>query len=59
LQKAEDENGRWYPNFSASIFPLHMCGFSEEAVQPTHSADAGFEMCEYDRQNMVTKKNTY
>lgn len=58
LEKAEDENGRWYPaffriNFSRCI----MCGFCEEAC-PTYAIQLtpDFEMCEYDRQNMVYEK---
>ncbi|WP_439651339.1 NADH-quinone oxidoreductase subunit NuoI [Microbulbifer guangxiensis] len=58
LQKAEDENGRWYPayfriNFSRCI----MCGLCEEAC-PTYAIQLtpDFEMCEYDRQNMVYEK---
>lgn len=58
LQKAEDENGRWYPaffriNFSRCI----MCGFCEEAC-PTCAIQLtpDFEMCEYDRRNMVYEK---
>ncbi|MDD4915173.1 MAG: NADH-quinone oxidoreductase subunit NuoI [Methylococcales bacterium] len=58
LQKAEDESGRWYPaffriNFSRCI----MCGFCEEAC-PTYAIQLtpDFEMCEYDRQNMVYEK---
>lgn len=58
LQKTEDENGRWYPewfqiNFSRCIY----CGFCEEAC-PTYAIQLipDFEMCEYDRQNMVYEK---
>lgn len=58
LQKAEDETGRWYPewfqiNFSRCIY----CGFCEEAC-PTYAIQLtpDFEMCEYDRQNMVYEK---
>lgn len=58
LQKTEDETGRWYPewfriNFSRCIY----CGFCEEAC-PTYAIQLipDFEMCEYDRQNMVYEK---
>lgn len=58
LQKTEDENGRWYPeffriNFSRCIF----CGFCEEAC-PTYAIQltSDFEMGEYDRQNLVYEK---
>ena len=58
LQKAEDENGRWYPDFFRINFSrCIMCGFCEEAC-PTHAIQLtpDFEMCEYDRQNMVYEK---
>lgn len=58
LQKAEDEHGRWYPewfriNFSRCIY----CGFCEEAC-PTYAIQLtpDFEMAEYDRHNMVYEK---
>lgn len=58
LQKAEDEHGRWYPewfriNFSRCIF----CGMCEEAC-PTYAIQLtqDFEMSEYDRQNLVYEK---
>lgn len=58
LQKAEDESGRWYPeffriNFSRCIF----CGYCEEAC-PTYAIQltTDFEMSEYDRQNLVYEK---
>ena len=58
LQADEDENGRRYPaffriNFSRCIF----CGFCEEAC-PTYAIQLtpDFEMCEYDRQNLVYEK---
>jgi NADH-quinone oxidoreductase subunit I len=58
LQAAEDEHGRRYPeffriNFSRCIF----CGFCEEAC-PTYSIQLtpDFEMCEYDRKNLVYEK---
>ena len=58
LQATEDEHGRRYPeffriNFSRCIF----CGFCEEAC-PTYAIQLtpDFEMCEYDRQNLVYEK---
>jgi NADH-quinone oxidoreductase subunit I len=58
LQKAETEDGRWYPeffriNFSRCIF----CGMCEEAC-PTNAIQLtpDFEMGEYDRQNLVYEK---
>ena len=58
LQKTEDEDGRWRPaffriNFSRCI----MCGLCEDAC-PTYAIQLtpDFEMCEYDRQNMVYEK---
>jgi NADH-quinone oxidoreductase subunit I len=58
LQKTEDENGRWYPeffriNFSRCIF----CGFCEEAC-PTFAIQLtpDFEMSEYQRPNLVYEK---
>lgn len=58
LQKTEDANGRWYPeffriNFSRCIF----CGLCEEAC-PTYAIQLtpDFEMCEYDRRNLVYEK---
>ena len=58
LQAATDKNGRRYPeffriNFSRCIF----CGFCEEAC-PTYAIQLtpDFEMCEYDRQNLVYEK---
>jgi NADH-quinone oxidoreductase subunit I len=58
LQKAEDENGRWYPEFFRINFSrCIMCGFCEEAC-PTYAIQLtpDFEMSEYDRQNMVYEK---
>ncbi len=58
LQKAEDDAGRWYPeffriNFSRCIF----CGLCEEAC-PTEAIQltADFEMGEQDRRFMVYEK---
>ena len=58
LQKAEDKDGRWYPewfriNFSRCIY----CGFCEEAC-PTYAIQLtpDFEMSEYDRRAMVYEK---
>ena len=58
LQKAEREDGRWYPeffriNFSRCIF----CGFCEEAC-PTNAIQLtpDFELGEYNRQNLVYEK---
>jgi NADH-quinone oxidoreductase subunit I len=58
LQATEDETGRRYPeffriNFSRCIF----CGFCEEAC-PTYAIQLipEFEMCEYERRNMVYEK---
>jgi NADH-quinone oxidoreductase subunit I len=58
LQATEDEHGRRYPeffriNFSRCIF----CGLCEEAC-PTYAIQLtpDFEMCEYERQNLVYEK---
>lgn len=58
LQATEDEHGRRYPeffriNFSRCIF----CGMCEEAC-PTYAIQLtnDFEMCEYNRQNLVYEK---
>ena len=58
LQANEDQNGRRYPetfriNFSRCIF----CGFCEEAC-PTCAIQLipDYEMCEYERQNLVYEK---
>ncbi len=58
LAKAEDDQGRWYPdffqiNFSRCIY----CGMCEEAC-PTYAIQLvpDFEMAEYSRANMVYEK---
>ena len=58
LQTTEDDHGRRYPeffriNFSRCIF----CGLCEEAC-PTYAIQLtpDFEMCEYNRQNLVYEK---
>jgi NADH-quinone oxidoreductase subunit I len=58
LQKAETQEGRWYPeffriNFSRCIF----CGMCEEAC-PTNAIQLtpDFEMAEYNRQDLVYEK---
>ena len=58
LQKTEDDHGRWYPEFFRINFSrCVMCGMCEEAC-PTYAIQLtpDFEMCEYDRQNMVYEK---
>ena len=59
LQKAESADGRWYPeffriNFSRCIF----CGLCEEACPTTAiQLTPDFEMCEFDRQQLVYEKD--
>lgn len=58
LQQATREDGRWYPEFFRINFSrCIMCGMCEEAC-PTYAIQLtpDFEMCEYDRQNMVYEK---
>ena len=58
LQKTEDDEGRWYPEFFRINFSrCIMCGLCEEACPTTAiQLTPDFEMCEYDRQNMVYEK---
>jgi len=58
LQKTEDEDGRWYPEFFRINFSrCIMCGMCEEAC-PTYAIQLtpDFEICEYDRNNLVYEK---
>jgi NADH-quinone oxidoreductase subunit I len=58
LQKTESEDGRWYPEFFRINFSrCILCGMCEEAC-PTYAIQLtpDFEMCEYDRKNMVFEK---
>jgi len=58
LQKAERDDGRWYPEFFRINFSrCIMCGMCEEAC-PTYSIQLtpDFEMAEYDRTNLVYEK---
>ena len=57
-QGTREEDGRWYPEFFRINFSrCIMCGLCEEAC-PTNAIQLipDFEMCEYDRQNMVYEK---
>lgn len=58
LQKTQDEDGRWRAEFFRINFSrCIMCGLCEEAC-PTQAIQLtpDFEMCEYERQNMVYEK---
>ncbi len=58
LQKTESADGRWYPEFFRINFSrCIMCGMCEEAC-PTYAIQLtpDFELCEYDRNNMVYEK---
>ena len=58
LQQAVKPDGRWYPEFFRINFSrCIMCGMCEEAC-PTAAIQLtpDFEMCEYDRNNMVYEK---
>ncbi len=58
LQQGVKEDGRWYPEFFRINFSrCIMCGMCEEAC-PTNAIQLtpDFEMCEYDRANMVYEK---
>ena len=58
LQKTEAEDGRWYPEFFRINFSrCIMCGMCEEAC-PTYAIQLtpDFELCEYDRRNLVYEK---
>ena len=58
LQKAEHEDGRWYPEFFRINFSRCMfCGMCEEAC-PTYAIQltTDFEMGEYVRENFIYEK---
>ena len=58
LQKAEGEDGRWYPEFFRINFSrCMMCGLCEEAC-PTYAIQLTpeFEMAEYHRENLIYEK---
>ncbi|QJD30438.1 NADH-quinone oxidoreductase subunit NuoI [Methylococcus geothermalis] len=58
LQKTEDVDGRWYPEFFRINFSrCILCGLCEEAC-PTYAIQLtpDFELCEYDRRNLVYEK---
>lgn len=58
LQATEDEHGRRYPEFfRINMSRCILCGFCEEAC-PTYAIQLtpDFEMCEFERQEMVYEK---
>ena len=58
LQKAETEDGRWYPEyFRVNHARCILCGLCEEAC-PTYAIQLtpDFELCEYDRESLVYEK---
>lgn len=58
LQATEDEHGRRYPEFfRINMSRCILCGFCEEAC-PTYAIQLtpDFEMCEFERQDMVYEK---
>jgi len=58
LQATQDETGRRYPEFFRINFSrCILCGFCEEAC-PTYAIQLtpDYEMCEYDRRNLVYEK---
>jgi len=58
VQKTELDDGRWVAEtFDINFARCIMCGFCEEAC-PTHAIQLtpDFEMAEYDRQNLVYRK---
>ena len=58
LEKAERDDGRWFAEtFDINFARCILCGFCEEAC-PTHAIQLtpDFEMAEYDRQNLVYRK---
>lgn len=58
LQATEDPHGRRYPEFfRINMSRCILCGFCEEAC-PTYAIQLtpDFEMCEYERRNMVYEK---
>jgi len=58
LQATEEEDGRRYPEFfRINMSRCILCGYCEEAC-PTYAIQLtpDFEMCEFERQNMVYEK---
>jgi NADH-quinone oxidoreductase subunit I len=58
LQKTQRDDGRWYPEFFRINFSrCILCGMCEEAC-PTYAIQLtpDFELCEYDRNNLVYEK---